>query len=160
MQCAVKDFRGKDWIIPRFLPSRALTLAYCVYKLRGVLISDYLGVVALLILGILMGIGALSAARFLGSRRAAPNKISPYECGIPSAGAENQRFSVLFYLVAVSFILFDIETVFLVPWAVTYRSFLQDGEGAYVFSAGLVFIVLLTVGLIYEWRKGLLDWNN
>jgi NADH-quinone oxidoreductase subunit A len=123
------------------------------------LISDYLGVAILLILGLLVGVGALSAAHFLGARRFYPNKNSAYECGIPSEGAENQRFSVKFYLVAVSFILFDIETVFLVPWAVTFRPFLEAKEGFYFLTVGFVFIFVLTLGLIYEWRKGLLDWN-
>jgi NADH-quinone oxidoreductase subunit A len=125
-----------------------------------VLISDYLGVLVLLFLGIGVGVGALLVSRFLGARRYYPNKQSAYECGIPSQGAENERFSVLFYLVAVSFILFDIETVFLVPWALTYRSFVEMGEGLYVFWAGLVFLFVVTIGLVYEWKKGLLDWNN
>jgi NADH-quinone oxidoreductase subunit A len=125
-----------------------------------VLLSDYLGVFILLILGILVGVGALSAAYFLGAKRQYPNKDSVYECGIPSEGAENQRFSVKFYLVAVSFILFDIEAVFLIPWALTYQSGLESGNGFYMLTVGLVFLVILTLGLLYEWRKGLLDWNN
>lgn len=121
---------------------------------------DYLGVVVLFGLGILVGVGALTASHLLGARRYYPNKDSAYECGIPSEGAENQRFSVLFYLVAVSFILFDIETVFLMPWALTFRNFVNQGEGLYVLAAGGVFLLVVTLGLIYEWRKGLLDWNR
>lgn len=123
------------------------------------LLSDYLGVVVLLGLGLLVGVGATLAAKFLSAKRQYPNKTSPYECGIPSEGAENSRFSVKFYLVAVSFILFDIETVFLVPWALGFQNFLAAKEGVYVFTIGAVFLVVLTLGLIYEWRKGLLDWN-
>lgn len=123
-------------------------------------LSEYSGVVVLFFLGILVGVGALMAARFLGARREFPNKESPYECGIPSVGAEGERFSVRFYLVAVSFILFDIETVFLVPWAFNFRAFLEQGDGLYIFTVGALFLVILTLGLIYEWRKGLLDWNR
>lgn len=123
-------------------------------------ISDYLGVLVLLVLGVGAGVGAVLGAHLLGSRRYYPLKTSAYECGIPSEGAESQRYSVKFYLVAVSFIVFDIETAFLVPWAVAYESLLQQGEGLYVLTVGLVFLFLVTVGLVYEWRKGLLDWHN
>jgi NADH-quinone oxidoreductase subunit A len=125
-----------------------------------VFISGYLGVAILMFLGVLVGVGALSASHFLGAKRYYPNKDSPYECGIPSQGAETERFSVLFYLVAVSFILFDIESVFLIPWAVSYRSFLAEGNGPFIFTVGLFFLLVVTLGLIYEWRKGLLDWNR
>lgn len=113
-----------------------------------------------MVLGILVGVGALSASHFLGAKRYYPNKESPYECGIPSQGAETERFSVLFYLVAVSFILFDIESVFLIPWAVSFRSFLDSGQGLFALSVGLFFLLVVTLGLVYEWRKGLLDWNR
>jgi len=106
------------------------------------------------------GVGALLASRFLGASRYQPHKTDPYECGIPSEGAENQRFSVKFYLVAVSFILFDIETIFLVPWAMGFQSSLSQGTAMGMLVVGLVFLGILTLGLIYEWRKGLLDWNQ
>lgn len=124
------------------------------------ILTDYLGVAVLLVLGLLTGIGALGAAHFLGAKRQQPNKDSPYECGIPSEGAENQRFSVKFYLVAVSFILFDIETIFLVPWAMTFHKSLATGTALSMLALGLVFLFVLTLGLFYEWRKGLLDWNQ
>ncbi len=122
-------------------------------------LSPYLGVFILLVLGIATGVGAILAARFLGAKRHYPNKDSAYECGIPSEGAENQRFSVKFYLVAVSFILFDIETVFLIPWALSMNRLLEAREGFFFLSLGLPFLFILTLGLVYEWRKGLLDWN-
>lgn len=124
------------------------------------LASDYLGVITLLFLGILTGAGALLASHFLGAKRYQPNKTSAYECGIPSEGAENQRFSVKFYLVAVSFILFDIEAIFLVPWALSWHSALGTPEAETLFWVGAVFLSILTLGLVYEWRKGLLDWNT
>lgn len=123
-------------------------------------LSDYLGIAVLLVLGIGTGVGALMVSYLFGARRIYPNKDSAYECGVPSEGADNQRLSVKFYLVAVSFILFDIETVFLVPWALTFYPMLNSGEGLYILVVGLVFLSVLTLGLVYEWRKGLLDWNN
>ncbi len=123
-------------------------------------LGDYVGILILLALGILTGVGALAAANIFGAKRYHPNKDSAYECGIPSEGAENQRFSVKFYLVAVSFILFDIEAVFLVPWALEFRPQLEAGEGFFMLTIGLVFLAVLTLGLVYEWRKGLLDWNQ
>ena len=122
--------------------------------------QDYLGVLILLLLGILVGVGALSISRFLGARRHIAKKEDPYECGIPSVGAEGEKFSVKFYLVAVSFILFDIETVFLMPLALTFQRFVQSKEGVFVLTLGGLFIFVLTLGLAYEWRKGLLDWNR
>ena len=125
-----------------------------------VLLTDYLGVVILGFLGLLVGVGALLVSHFLAARRYYPNKDSAYECGIPSEGAENQRFSVRFYMVAVSFILFDIETIFLVPWALSFHPLLEMNEGLYILTTGLIFLFVLTLGLLYEWRKGLLDWNT
>ncbi len=124
------------------------------------ILENYLGVVILLVLGVLTGLGAILASQIFGTKRYYPAKTAAYECGIPSEGAENTRFSVKFYLVAVSFILFDIETIFLVPWALLFRDFVAQGEGVYLLVVGFVFIFALTLGLFYEWRKGLLDWNR
>jgi len=123
-------------------------------------LSDYYGVLILLALGLATGIGAIALTHLLGSKRFYPNKTTAYECGIPTLGAENTRFSVKFYLVAVSFILFDIETIFMIPWALTFREFVAEGNGPYIFVVGSIFLFVLTLGLIYEWRRGLLDWNK
>lgn len=81
-------------------------------------------------------------------------KGSPYECGLPSIGTARQRFSVHFYLVALLFILFDIEAVFLFPWAVALQRLGPSG-----FFEALVFVAILGLGLGYAWRKGVLDWK-
>lgn len=114
----------------------------------------------MLFLGLATGVGAVLATQLLGSKRYYPRKTSPYECGIPSEGASNHRFSVKFYLVAVSFILFDIETIFMVPWALSFQEFREQGDALFIFTAGIVFLSVLTIGLAYEWKKGLLDWNR
>jgi len=82
-------------------------------------------------------------------------KLSPYECGVPPVGDARERFSVKFYLVAMLFILFDVEAVFLYPWAVILKTHLKT----FGFWEMLVYIVVLLVGLFYVWKKGILDWG-
>lgn len=92
----------------------------------------------------------------------APNedKLGPYECGITPRTDSRQRFPVKFYLVAVFFILFDIEVAFMYPWAVNFRSFLEAGaRGGVAFLSMLTFILMLGVGLVYVIRKGALKWD-
>jgi len=98
-------------------------------------------------------------ARWLGPSDPSPGKLTTYECGIPSRGTTKLRFYVRFYVVALLFLLFDLETVFLVPWAVSFRSFLAQGAGGTQFVAMLIFFGLLVTGLVYEWRKGALEWE-
>lgn len=123
-------------------------------------INEYYGVLILLNLGIMTGIGAIVATHLLGSKRFYPKKTSPYECGLPTEGAGNSRFSVKFYLVAVSFILFDVETIFMIPWALEFKNYVNNGDGPFIFIVGFVFLFIVSIGLVYEWRKGLLDWNR
>jgi NADH-quinone oxidoreductase subunit A len=86
--------------------------------------------------------------------RPTPAKQAPYESGMIPLGDTRERFSVKFYMVAILFIVFDIETVFLIPWAVSMRPLGWSG-----FIAAMIFIVVLTVGMIYEWKKGALEWE-
>jgi len=91
----------------------------------------------------------------LGKRRPTRAKLSPYECGMAPVGDARQRFSVKFYLVAILFILFDVEAVFLYPWAVLLRELRMFG-----FWEMLVYILIVLVGFFYIWKKGALDWNK
>ena len=84
----------------------------------------------------------------------------PYECGKDPVGSARERFSVKFYLIAMIFILFDIEVIFLVPWAVVFRFFSQIGSGGLVYGEMMMFIVFLLVGYIYVVRKGAFDWSD
>jgi NADH-quinone oxidoreductase subunit A len=116
-----------------------------------------LGYEAVLLLLAIAGTIALvfvGLSRFLGPRNANPKKTSPYECGVPPVGGARERFPVRFYLVAMLFILFDIEVVFLYPWA---RLFRELGVVGFVEMA--LFVLVLLVGLIYAWRKGALEWE-
>ena len=84
----------------------------------------------------------------------------PYECGKDPVGSAHERFSIKFYMVALLFILFDIEAIFFVPWAVVFRKLAVDISKSFVFTEMMVFIVVLLVGYIYVWRKGILDWRK
>jgi NADH-quinone oxidoreductase subunit A len=101
-----------------------------------------------------MGLLMLSASRFLGPRQARPEKASPYECGVAPLGTAREQFPVKFYLVAILFVLFDIETVFLIPWAVVFRRF-----GVLGVMEMLAFLAVLAVGLLYVWRRKGLEWD-
>lgn len=90
----------------------------------------------------------------LGVNRPTPGKMVPYESGILPQTSAEQRFPVRFYLVAVSFLLFDVEALFLFPWAVQFREL-----GWYGFGAMTIFLAILVLGLAYEWRKGGLEWQ-
>ena len=87
-------------------------------------------------------------------RRETTVKEETYECGVPLLGGARERFSVKFYIIAILFVLFDIETIFLFPWAVVFRSL-----GFYGFVEMVVFIGLLALGFLYAWRRGGLDWD-
>jgi NADH-quinone oxidoreductase subunit A len=109
---------------------------------------------AVLFAGLFLGLSYL-----FGPRRRDPLKESPYECGIPARGSVQIRFFIRFFMVALLFLLFDLETVLLIPWVLTFRSFLEAGAGGYALIVLGVFLLVLVVGLIYEWRKGGLEWQ-
>jgi NADH-quinone oxidoreductase subunit A len=99
--------------------------------------------------------GMLGASFLLGKRVRNKVKDMPYECGITPVGNARERFSVKFYLVAMLFILFDIEAIFLYPWAVVYRELKM-----FAFVEMLIFIILILAGFFYIWKKGALDWSG
>jgi len=100
-----------------------------------------------------MAVALVGAGLLLGKRVKNKVKVSPYECGIEPVGSARSRFSVKFYLVAMLFILFDIEAIFLYPWAVVYRELKLFG-----FFEMLLFVALVLAGFFYIWKKGVLDW--
>jgi NADH-quinone oxidoreductase subunit A len=114
----------------------------------------YIPVLILFGLSLVNAIGMAATSAILSPTRPTPQKGMPYESGMIPLGDTRQRFSVKFYLVAISFIVFDLEAVFLIPWAVGMR---ELGWGP--FAAVSLFVFVLTVGLIYEWKKGGLDWD-
>lgn len=97
---------------------------------------------------------------FIGQHKYNKAKMSPYECGMEPVGNARQRFTVKFYLVAMLFILFDVEAVFLYPWAVVQRPLKDAGLGMFWFWEMLVYIGIVLVGFFYIWKKGVIDWNT
>jgi NADH-quinone oxidoreductase subunit A len=114
----------------------------------------YLPVLLQVIIAMVIAGGMLGASALLGQRVRNRVKDMPYECGLAPRGSARERFSVKFYLVAMIFILFDIETVFLYPWAVVYRQL-----KLFAFVEMLVFVALILAGFFYIWKKGALDWS-
>ena len=98
-------------------------------------------------------------AYIFGKHKNTRAKLMPYECGMDPVGSAHQRFSVKFYLVAMLFILFDIEAIFLVPWAVVFKDLIHISR-AFVFFEMMIFIAVLLVGYVYVWKKGLFEWNR
>ena len=96
----------------------------------------------------------------IGQHKPGVAKMSPYECGMEPVGNARQRFTVKFYLVGMLFILFDVEAVFLYPWAIVQRSLKASGFGMFWFWEMLVYIGILLAGYWYVWKKGVLDWNK
>lgn len=122
--------------------------------------SDYLPI--LVQLGLAAGVACLvvGASQFFGQRRQKHTAITdtPYECGVRAEELPAMRFAVKFYVVAILFLLMDIEVIFLIPWVVVYRDFLA--QNLPVVAPVLVFLGVLIVGLVYEIRKGALDWKR
>ena len=118
------------------------------------MLRSYLPAIVFLVLGGAVG-GAFAVLNsVLGPRRVAKHKQDPYECGLPSEIKREMRFGISFYLIAMLFILFDIEVVFLYPIAVELRAY-----GGYALAETIVFILLLLVAFIYVWRRGALEWR-
>ena len=122
--------------------------------------QDYLPILLQVIVAIGFAASALIVSVVLGkSSRRNATKDTAYECGMPAEGPAQPRFSVKFYLVAMLFILFDIEIVFMYPWAVVYREFIA-AHGPGIFWSMLSFVSILTVGYVYAIMKGALDWKR
>jgi NADH-quinone oxidoreductase subunit A len=123
--------------------------------------SNYFPILLIFVIAIGMAAVILILSRWWGGSRPTKEKLAPYECGVEPVGTARERQSVKFYLVAMVFLLFDIETVFLVPWAVVFPGLLDDPVMKRLFYVEMMlFIVVLFVGLVYVWRKGILDWNR
>ena len=116
--------------------------------------GSYIPLLILFGVSVVNALGMGIASHILSPRRPTPPKNMPYESGMIPLGDTRLRFSVKFYVVAISFIVFDLETIFLIPWAVEMR---ELGWGAFV--AVSLFVAVLALGLVYEWRKGGLEWE-
>jgi NADH-quinone oxidoreductase subunit A len=115
----------------------------------------------LMVLGVAMGFAGLflGLSFWLGPKRPTLLKDSTYECGIPVRGSTHIRFFVRFFLVALFFLLFDLEAVFIYPWVILYQSMLTAGQGAFALAEMGAFLTVLLVGFVYIWKKGGLEWQ-
>ena len=116
--------------------------------------DGFLPVLIMIGLGVGFAGGSVLLSQFVGPRKPTPEKLAQYECGMPPVGDARERQSVKFYLVAMIFLLFDIEVAFLYPWAMALRDLQWAGYGQVI-----LFMALLLAGYIYVWRKGVLDWG-
>jgi NADH-quinone oxidoreductase subunit A len=119
--------------------------------------SGYLPVLILFVVGLAISLGVIVGVSFLGPKRPNKFKNSVIECGVPPSGDARKRFSVRFYLVALSFLLFDVEVALLFPWALSYQKFLKTNF--FILDVMLVFLAMITVAFVYEWRRGGLEWE-
>jgi len=116
--------------------------------------QEYVPILILLAMASGFAVLNLGISFFFGKRRPSPEKDVAYECGIVPETSARGRFSIKFFLVAMLFIIFDVETIFLFPWAVVLRQM-----GGYAFVAMLPFMFLLVASLVYEWKRGALEWD-
>ena len=122
------------------------------------MLANYFPVLIFLLVGLIAGIVFITLGNVLGPKRHYREKDAPFECGFEAFENARMKFDVRYYLVAILFILFDLEVAFMIPWAVVFKDLIAS-HGQYAFWSMFVFIVVLAVGFIYEWKKGALEWE-
>ena len=124
-------------------------------------IWNYLTLVLQIVVAIGMAVGMVAASFLIGKHKNSRTKLGPYECGMDPIGDARGRFSVRFYMVAMLFILFDVEAVFMLPWAVIFRRLPKiTGQPMFGFWEMFLYIAFVAVGLFYVWKKGVLNWSD
>lgn len=118
------------------------------------MLEGYLPILIFIVIALSIGVISMSLGRLLSPSRPDENKLSPYECGFEPLEDARMKFDVRYYLVAILFIIFDLEIAFLFPWAVVLKEI-----GMYGFVAMMIFLGVLVIGFIYEWKKGALEWD-
>ena len=118
------------------------------------MLDEYLAVLLFLLVGVGIGVAVLLLGHLMSRRDPDPDKLRPYECGFEAFEDARMRFDVRYYLVVILFVLFDLEVAFLFPWAVALEE-----VGAYGLVSMAVFLLILAVGFVFEWRRGALEWD-
>jgi len=118
------------------------------------MLENYLPILIFLVMGAIFGLVPVILGRLVAPHRPDNDKLSPYECGFEAFEDSRMKFDVRYYLVAILFIIFDLEIAFLFPWAVVLKQI-----GMFGFMAMVVFLTILVVGFVYEWKKGALEWE-
>ena len=117
-------------------------------------LKDYLSIIIFLFIALGLSVGFIVLNCLFSPKNPDPEKLSAYECGFEAFGDSRMKFDVRFYLVAILFIIFDLEIAFLFPWAISLGNI-----GSLGFWSMMIFLLILTIGFIYEWKKGALDWD-
>lgn len=118
------------------------------------MLAEYFPILLFILVGLAVGVAPMVLGKLVGPNRPDPEKLSPYECGFEAFEDARMKFDVRYYLVAILFILFDLEIAFLFPWAVALKDIGMAG-----FTAMMLFLGILVVGFVYEWKKGALEWE-
>ena len=143
-----EPLKGLDYNPPRLLPG----------DLMNAFLLQYLPIVIFLGIAAVLGVGFILAAALMAPKAPDPEKLSAYECGFNAFDDARMKFDVRFYLVSILFIIFDLEVAFLFPWAVALMK-LPTEASQFAFWSMMTFLGVLTVGFIYEWKKGALEWE-
>ena len=122
--------------------------------MSNVFLEEYFTIVLFLFIALFLSCGFIILNYFFSPKSPDPEKLSPYECGFAPFNDSRMEFDVRFYLVAILFIIFDLEIAFLFPWAISLGKI-----GIFGFTSMMIFLSILTIGFIYEWKKGALDWE-
>ncbi len=123
------------------------------------MLAPFIPIAVIVVLAIVFGFFIVGLGHAFGPTRKTARKVMPYESGMNPIGPGTRRAPVRFYLVAVLFILFDIEIIFIIPWAVVLKGFVKVGQGGFALIEMAVFIIILLVGFVYAWKKGALEWE-
>lgn len=123
-------------------------------------LSAYFPILLMFAVAVGFAAGNILISQLMGQRKRTRTKLMPYECGKDPVGTARERFSVKFYLIAIIFVLFDIELIFLMPWAVVFKAFRSQGLGWFMYVEMMTFVILLLVGYLYVWKKGLFEWSE
>lgn len=121
------------------------------------MLESYVPILVIFVLASFIALGLLGLTHILGPKARSQVKLMPYESGVDPVGEARLRFSVKYFIVALMFIIFDIEIIFLYPWAVVFKKFLS--AGSFIFYEMVVFLGILIFGYVFAWRKGALDWE-
>ncbi len=121
--------------------------------------ADLLPILIVIAIAVLFALAFILLSSALGPKRPAPLKGTTYECGLPPRSSIEIRFFVRFFLIALLFLLFDLEAVFIYPWVIMFREFVADGRALFALGEMGVFVAVLIVGYIYVWKKGGLEWQ-
>lgn len=122
------------------------------------MLTEYLALLIFVGIAVAFGAFVIVASHLIGQRKPSPDKLATYECGVTTVGPARRRIPIRYYLVAMLFLLFDIELVFLYPWAVVFRDF-KAASGIFIFLEMLVFVGILIAAYIYVWKRGALEWE-